>query len=141
VAGSDGLARAEAMVAAVVGHAAIEAGTGRGLDKPFGLDFAITEFGLPVRQAEFAYGLVIRVMPDAAVPINRFCCGAAGDERNGKQQNGGQGKLHDGVHFHKCNLAECMPPAMTLVVLVGSRCCAAWTTGRSSLPLFLPRKQ
>ena len=89
VAGYDGLARTEAMVA-IIGHAAIEAGTGRGLDKPFGLDFAVAEFGLPVRQAEFAYGLVIRVMPDAAVPINRFCCGAAGDERNGKQQNGGQ---------------------------------------------------
>src|ERR1035437_10729272 len=76
--GSDGLARAEAMVAAVVGHAAIEAGSDRGLDKPFGHDFAITEFGLPVRQAEFAYGLIIHVMPNAAVPINRFCCGAAG---------------------------------------------------------------
>src|ERR1035438_8188539 len=27
------------------------------------------------------------------------------------------------------------------MVLVGPRCCAAWTTGRSSLPLVLPWKQ
>jgi len=90
VAASGGLARAEAMVAAIVGHAAIEAGTDRGLDKPFGHDFAITESGLPVRWTEFGHRLGIRVMPDAAVPVNWRWRLAAGEKRDGQGQDNRQ---------------------------------------------------
>ena len=83
-AGADVLARAEAVVHAIIGHAGAEASATDGLGKPFELRCAIAVPALPVWRAKFIDGLGVGVISNAAIPVNRLGRCAASDEGDGK---------------------------------------------------------
>lgn len=84
----DAVAHADADATANKSGADAEAAATATVCDPFRDRFAIAEFGLFVRRAEFGHGLVKRVIPNAAVPINRLGRLAADYERGHQSHNG-----------------------------------------------------